>query len=77
MKTIRKSTVLGAIILISSATLGTTQYTYAQSSPDWTLTVNVVTGPFGESTLNLEVRGPFGSHLYDSIPNSQYPSTDI
>ncbi len=44
-----------------------------QSTPDWTLTVNVVRVPFGESTLNLEVRGPFGSHLYDSIPNSESP----
>ena len=51
------------------------QYTPAQSTPDWTLTVNVVGVPFGDSTLNLEVRGPFGSHLYDSIPNSQYPRT--
>jgi hypothetical protein len=69
-KTIRKSIVLAAIILISVATLGTTPYTYAQSTPDWTLTVNVMGVPFGDSTLNLEVKGPFGSHLYDNIPNS-------
>jgi hypothetical protein len=63
------------IILISVATLGTTQYTYAQSTQDWTLTVYVVRVPFGESTIHLEVQGPFGNHLYDNIPNSQHPST--
>jgi hypothetical protein len=76
-KTIRKSTVLAAIILISFVTLGTTQFTSAQSTPDWTLTVHVVGVPFGDSTLHVEVQGPFGSHLYDNIRNSQYPSTSF
>ena len=75
MQTTQKATILGAIILISAAMVGAPQFTFAQSTPDSTLTVHVVGVPFGDSTLHIEVQGPFGSHLYDNIPNAQHPST--
>ncbi|HEY1247428.1 MAG TPA: hypothetical protein VGE97_00430, partial [Nitrososphaera sp.] len=73
----QKAIMLGAIILISTAMAGAPQFIFAQSTPDWTLTVHVVGVPFGYSTLHIEVHGPFGSNLYDNIRNSEHPFTSF
>jgi hypothetical protein len=46
-------------------------------SSDWTLTVNAVNVPFGDSNIHFSILGPFGYRNSDNIPNSQYPSTSF
>jgi hypothetical protein len=44
-------------------------------SSDWTLTVRPVNVPFGDSTIHISVKGPFGYTNFHNIHNSQFPST--
>lgn len=65
--------ILGLIISISTINV---PLAYAQSS-DWTLTVNAVNVPFGDSNIHFSIKGSFGYTNFDNIPNSQYPSTSF
>jgi hypothetical protein len=38
-------------------------------SSDWTLTVNINNVNFGESSIGVNIKGPFGYTDYQSVPN--------
>ena len=46
-------------------------------SSDWTLTVYPVNVSFGDSTIHISIKGPFGYANVRNIPNSQFPSTNL
>ena len=44
------------------------------SSSDWTLTVNINNVNFGESSIGVNIKGPFGYTDYQSVPNGPSPT---
>ena len=42
------------------------------SSSDWTLTVNINNVNFGESSIGVKIKGPFGYTDYQNVPKMQW-----
>jgi hypothetical protein len=42
------------------------------SSSDWTLTVNINNVNFGESSIGVNIKGPFGYTDYQSAPTATF-----
>jgi hypothetical protein len=61
-------------ILVS---LGVTPAFAQQQSNDFTLTVNAVNVPWGQSNINIDLYGPYGSHQNTMISNGPSPSTSF
>jgi hypothetical protein len=74
---VTKATILTPIMLASMAAILTifVQATHAQSE-DWTLTINAIKVPLGDSNIHVNIKGPFGYTSYSNIP-TQHPSTII
>lgn len=49
----------------------------SHSSAGWTLTVNVRNVNFGESSIAVSVRGPFGYSDHQDVPNGPSPSASF
>jgi hypothetical protein len=45
----------------------------SSSSSDWTLTVNINNVNFGESSIGVNIKGPFGYTDYQNVPNGPSP----
>jgi hypothetical protein len=44
------------------------------SSSDWTLTVNINNVNFGENSIGVNIKGPFGYTDYQNVPNGPSPT---
>jgi hypothetical protein len=62
------------VIVPVIAVLFGAQTAFAQTSSDWTLTVNAVNVPFGQSDIHIHVQGPFNANKDVNIANGQNPS---
>jgi hypothetical protein len=62
------------VIVPVIAVLFGVQTAFAQTSSDWTLTVNAVNVPFGQSDIHIHVQGPFNANKDVNIANGQNPS---
>ena len=66
-------TLFVVLSLAAVTVLLTTTNARAQTG-DWTLRVNVNNVNFGESSIGISIKGPYGYHDYQSIPNGPSPS---
>jgi hypothetical protein len=66
-------TLFVVLSLVAVTALLTTTNARAQTA-DWTLRVRVNNVNFGESTIGISIKGPYGYSDYRSIPNGPSPS---